>query len=158
MKDRYSSYEQRIEDLSKLKAFSQKNKPNFNKRDTLLHEISRHREKQAESIKLRKQWLDRQKIVNYKNEYERLMGAMTKGVVKETSNKYIQERMGRLKDLAREAIHGKSHDIYTDKKDEEKTDEQKMRELNKKLARNRPNRIHNTLIVTPAGSSSTVYA
>ena len=65
-----------------------------------MHEISRHREKQAESIKLRKQWLDRQKIVNYKNEYERLMGAMTKGVVKETSNKYIQQRMGSLKDLA----------------------------------------------------------
>ena len=45
VKDRYSSYEQRIEDLSKLQAFSQKNKPNFNKRDALLHEISRHREK-----------------------------------------------------------------------------------------------------------------
>ena len=63
-------------------------------------------------------------IVNYKNEYERLMGVMTKGVVKETSNKYIQQRMGSLKDLAREAIHGKSHDIYTDKNEEEKTDEQ----------------------------------
>ena len=61
VKDRYSSYEQRIEALSKLKAFSQTNKPNCNKRDALLHEISRHREKPAESIKLRKQWLDRQK-------------------------------------------------------------------------------------------------
>ena len=61
VKDRYSSYEQRIEDLSKIKAFSQKNKPNFNKRDALLHEISRHREKQADSIKLRNQWLDRPK-------------------------------------------------------------------------------------------------
>ena len=121
-----------------------------------MHEVSRHREKQAGSIKLRRQWLERQKIVNYKNEYERLMGVMTKGVVKETSNKYIQERMGRLKDLARKAIHDKPHDIFKDKKEAEKNDEQKMRELNKRLARNqRGNRVNNTLIVTPG--ESTIY-
>ena len=59
--------------------------------------------------------------MDYKHEYERLMGDMAKGVVKETSNTYTNERMGRLKDLAREAIHGKLHGIITDKKEEEKT-------------------------------------
>jgi len=33
---------------------------------------------------------------------------MLAGVVRESSNQYINERMGKLKDLARESIHGKN--------------------------------------------------
>ena len=37
-------YEQQADVLSKLNAFSDRNKTNFNKRDAELHEINRHRE------------------------------------------------------------------------------------------------------------------
>ena len=49
-----ASYEQQAEVLSKLNAFSDRNKTNFNKRDAVLHEINRHRENQASNIKFRK--------------------------------------------------------------------------------------------------------
>jgi len=48
-----ASYEQQAEVLTRLNAFSHRNKTNFNKRDALVHEIHRHRENQAASIKLR---------------------------------------------------------------------------------------------------------
>jgi len=95
-----ASYEQQAEVLSRLNAFSNRNKTNFNKRDAVLHEIHRHRENQAASIKFRRGWLESQKRANYKNEYDRLMGAMTAGLVRESSKKYINERMDRLKELA----------------------------------------------------------
>ena len=56
-----ASYEQQAEVLSKLNAFSDRNKTNFNKRDAVLHEINRHRENQASSIKFRKNVLENQK-------------------------------------------------------------------------------------------------
>ena len=62
--------------------------------------------------------------------------------------------MGKLKDLARESIHGKKHDIFSPKKPEEKTEEEN---LNRKLAKNQEGRVNNTVIVTPAGATSTVY-
>ena len=46
-----ASYEQQAEVLSKLNAFSDRNKTHFSKRDAVLHEINRHRENQASSIK-----------------------------------------------------------------------------------------------------------
>ena len=69
-----ASYEQQAEVLSRLQAFSYRNKTNFNKKDALLHEIYRHREHQAASIKFRKNVLETQKRENYKNEYDRLRG------------------------------------------------------------------------------------
>ena len=45
-----ASYEQQAEVLSKLNAFTDRNKTNFSKRDSVLHEINRHRENQASSI------------------------------------------------------------------------------------------------------------
>ena len=120
------SYEQQAEVLSRLSAFSDRNKTNFNKRDAVLHEIQKHRENKAASITFRNNLLDSQKRANYKHEYERLMGIMTAGLVKDaTSKKFINQRMGKLKDLARESIHGKRHDVFSPKKDEEKTDEEK---------------------------------
>ena len=98
--------------------------------------------------------LEIQKRENYKNEYDRLRGVMLAGLVKESSKKYIYERMGKLKDLARQSIHGKKHDIFSPKEDNEKTDEEKLKEVNRKLARNQEGRVHNTLVVTPAGATA----
>ena len=72
-----ASYEQQAEVLSKLNAFSDRNTTNFNKRDAVLHEINRHRENQASSIKFRKNVLESQKLTNYVNEYDRLRGKLT---------------------------------------------------------------------------------
>ena len=108
-----ASYEQQAEALSKLNAFADRNTTNFSKRDAVLHEINRHRENQASSIKFRNNALESQKRANYVNEYDRLRGAMLTRLVQESSNKYINERMGKLKELASESIHGKKHDVFS---------------------------------------------
>ena len=118
-----ASYEQQAEVLSRLNAFSDRNKTNFSKRDSVLHEINRHRENQASSIKVRKNLLESQKRSNYVNEYDRLRGSLHSGLVKDAPTiKHINLRMGRLKELASESIHGKKHDIFKPKTDEQKTD------------------------------------
>ena len=116
-----ASYEQHAEVLSRLNAFTNRNTTNFNKRDAVLHEIHRHREHQATSTTFRNNILESQKRANYKNEYDRLRGVMTAGLVTDaTPKKYINERMGRLKELASESIHGKQHAVFKPKKEEEK--------------------------------------
>ena len=137
-------------------------KTNFSKRDAVLHEINRHRENQASSIKFRKNVLESQKRANYVNEYDRLMGKLTSlnsGLVKDApSIKYINERMGKLKELASESIHGKQHPIFHDKTEEQLTDKERLAKVNKQLRQNvKGGRIHNTLIVTPRDSKTDVY-
>ena len=141
------SYEQQAEVLSKLSAFSDRNKTNFSKRDAVLHEINRHRENQASSIKFRKNVLESQKRANYVNGHDRLMGKLTSlnsGLVKDApSIKYINERMGKLKELASESMHGVKHDVFKPKTDEQLTDkelttgsvEQTKRELMKEYSK-----------------------
>ena len=138
-----ASYEQQAEVLSKLNAFSDRNKTNFSKRDSVLHETNRHRENQASSIKFRKNLLESQKRSNYVNEYDRLRGSLHSGLVKDAPTiKHINLRMGKLKELASESIHGKKHYIFKPKTDEQKTDkeldpgssEQTRRELMKHYA------------------------
>ena len=120
-----ASYEQQAEALSKLNAFSDRNKTNFNKRDAVLHEINRHRENQASSIKFRKNLLENQKRANYVNEYGRLRGTLSSGLVKDAPTiKHINLRMGKLKELASESIHGKKHAVFKAKTDEQKTDKE----------------------------------
>ena len=58
---------------------------------------------------------------------------MTNGLVKETSKTYINERMGRLKELASESIHGVKHDAYKPNTEDE-TDTDKLNEISRKLA------------------------
>ena len=157
------SYEQQAEVLSKLNAFSDRNKTNFSKRDAVLHEINRHRENQASSIKVRKNVLESQKRANYVNEYDRLMGKLTSlnsGLVKDApSIKYINERMGKLKELASESIHGVKHPIFHDKTEEQLTEKERLAKVNKELKQNvKGGRIHNTMIVTSSGSKTDVYA
>ena len=154
-----ASYEQQAEVLSKLNAFSDRNKTNFSKRDAVLHEINRHRENQASSIKFRKNVLESQKRANYVNEYDRLRGALSSKLVSEPSIKYINLRMGKLKELASESIHGKKHDVFHDKTEEQLTDKERLAKVNKQLKQNvKGGRIHNTLIVTPRDSKTDVYA
>ena len=123
-----ASYEQQAEVLSKLNAFSHRNKTNFNKRDAVLHEINRHRENQASSVKFRKNVLESQKRTNYVNEYDRLSGrlaSLNSGLVKDAPTiKHINERLGKLKELASESIHGKKHAVFKAKTDEQKTDKE----------------------------------
>ena len=119
------SYEQQAEVLSKLNAFSDRNKTNFNKRDAVLHEINRHRENQASSIKFTKNLLESQKRSNYVNEYDRLRGSLHSGLVKDAPTiKHINLRMGKLKELASESIHGKKHSIFYEKTDEQKSEKE----------------------------------
>ena len=157
-----ASYEQQAEVLSKLNAFSDRNKTNFSKRDAVLHEINRHRENQASSIKFRKNVLESQKRANYVNEYDRLMGklsSLNSGLVKDApSIKYINERMGKLKELASESIHGVKHPMFHDKTEEQLTEKERLAKSNKQLKQNvKGGRIHNTLIVTPRDSKTDVY-
>ena len=154
-----ASYEQQAEVLSKLNAFSDRNKTNFSKRDSVLHEINRHRENQASSIKFRKNLLESQKRSNYVNEYDRLRGSLHSGLVKDAPTiKHINLRMGKLKELASESIHGKKHDVFHDKTEEQLTDKERLAENNKQLKQNvKGGRIHNTMIVTPRDSKTDVY-
>ena len=154
-----ASYEQQAEVLSKLNAFSDRNKTNFSKRDSVLHEINRHRENQASSIKFRKNVLESQKRANYVNEYDRLRGSLHSGLVKDAPTiKHINLRMGKLKELASESIHGKQHPIFDDKTEEQLTEKERLAKLNKKLKDNQKgSRIHNTLIMPQAESHTEVY-
>ena len=154
-----ASYEQQAEVLSKLNAFSDRNKTNFSKRDSVLHEINRHRENQASSIKFRKNVLESQKRSNYVNEYDRLRGSLHSGLVKDAPTiKHINLRMGKLKELASESIHGKQHPIFHDKTEEQLTEKERLAKVNKQLKQNvKGGRIHNTMIVTPRDSKTDVY-
>ena len=153
------SYEQQAEVLSKLNAFSDRNKTNFSKRDAVLHEVNRHRENQASSIKFRKNVLESQKRSNYVNEYDRLRGSLHSGLVKDAPTiKHINLRMGKLKELASESIHGVKHPIFHDKTEEQLTEKERLAKSNKQLKQNvKGGRIHNTLIVTPRDSKTDVY-
>ena len=153
------SYEQQAEVLSKLNAFSDRNKTNFSKRDAVLHEINRHRENQASSIKFRKNLLESQKRSNYVNEYDRLRGSLHSGLVKDAPTiKHINLRMGKLKELASESIHGVKHDVFHDKTEEQLTDKERLAKVNKQLKQNvKGGRTRNAMIITPGDSHTQVY-
>lgn len=144
------SFEQQVELLSKHHTFSHRNKTNINKRDAVLSEIQKHRENQSASIKFRRNLLESQKRSNYKNEYDRLKGVLSTGLVKEPSKQYINDRMGRLKELASQSVHGVNHDLYKPKTKEEQTDTDKLNGVNRKLKNHqKQTHIHNTMFVVP---------
>ena len=120
-----ASYERQAQVLKGLNAFTHRNNTVYNKHETVLNEIGKHRERQAASINLRKNLLESQKRSNYMNEYDRLRGALASGLVKERSKKYFNQRLGTLKELASESIHGKKHVFFHDKTEEQKTDKEK---------------------------------
>jgi UDP-N-acetylglucosamine pyrophosphorylase len=71
----------------------------------LQKQIDAHRTKAA-SAHLRKQWLERQKVMNYTNEYDRIRGIIAQSVVKHGPNtvEQLQKRAKKLEDLGAKAI------------------------------------------------------
>ena len=61
----------------------------------------------AASITLRKQWLERQKVNNYQNEYDRIRGIIAQNVVKGiNTNEGLKQREQALKSLGAIAVDG----------------------------------------------------
>jgi len=59
--------------------------------------IDAHKTKAA-SLKLRKEWLDKQRVNNYSNEYERIRGLLAHNIVKGTSVEGLEKRKKKLED------------------------------------------------------------
>ena len=60
----------------------------------------------ASSIKLRKDWLERQKLANYQNEYDRIRGIIEHNRVKGISIENLEKRRDDLAKLGAKAIDG----------------------------------------------------
>ena len=58
----------------------------------------------AESITLRKTWLDKQKKLNYINEYDRIRGQIANNVVRGMSTSLLEQRQNTLKDLCAQSL------------------------------------------------------
>ena len=63
-----------------------------------LQKIIDAHETKAASIKLRKEWLDKQKVNNYSNEYERIRGMIDHNLVKGRSIEGLEKRKNKLED------------------------------------------------------------
>ena len=73
--------------------------------ENLQKQIDAHTTK-AESIALRKTWLDKQKKINYTNEYDRLRSQVAQNVVKGASVDSLLERQNVLKRLGAQSLDG----------------------------------------------------
>ena len=71
----------------------------------LQKQIDAHATK-AESIALRKAWLDKQKKINYTNEYDRIRGQIANNVVKGMSTSLLEQRQQTLKNLGAQSLDG----------------------------------------------------
>ena len=71
----------------------------------LQKQIDAHSTK-AESIALRKAWLDKQKKINYTNEYDRIRSQIAQNVVKGMSTSLLEQRQQTLKNLGAQSING----------------------------------------------------
>ena len=60
----------------------------------------------AESISLRKNWLDKQKKINYTNEYDRIRSQIASNVVKGMSTSLLEQRQQTLKNLGAQSLNG----------------------------------------------------
>ena len=71
----------------------------------LQKQIDAHSTK-AESIALRKAWLDKQKKINYTNEYDRIRSQIASNVVKGMSTSLLEQRQKTLKELGAQSLNG----------------------------------------------------
>jgi hypothetical protein len=73
----------------------------------LQKQIDAHRTKAA-SAHLRKQWIERQKVTNYQNEYDRIRGMIAQNVVKNGPNtvELLKKKTKKLEELGAKAIDG----------------------------------------------------
>ena len=60
----------------------------------------------SSSIALRKQWLDKQKKINYQSEYDRIRGEIEHNVVKGVSSESLKKRRDDLAKLGAKVIDG----------------------------------------------------
>ena len=67
------------------------------------------RKTRASLILLRKQWLDKQKVNNYQNEYDRIRGILNTSVTGELTNDLLNKRKVELKKMVL-ILLTKSHD------------------------------------------------
>ena len=62
------------------------------------------RKTKASLIMLRKQWLDKQKVNNYQNEYDRIRGILNTSVTGELTNDLLNKRKVELEKLGAKII------------------------------------------------------
>ena len=74
----------------------------------LQKQLDAHATKVA-SIRLRKEWLEKQKKINYQNEYDRIRGMISENVVKGKSIASLDARKKRLEELGALAVGSISH-------------------------------------------------
>ena len=79
------------------------NKLNYFKQ--LQRQLDAHITKQA-SINLRKEWLEKQKTINYVNEYDRIRGLISQNLVKHQSITGLEHRKKHLESLGVRALDG----------------------------------------------------
>ena len=63
----------------------------------------------AASIALRKNWMEKQKKINYQNEYDRIRGEIKHSTVRGLSTATLEKRQKELEDLGAQAIEGISN-------------------------------------------------
>lgn len=66
-------------------------------------EIDAHKTK-ASLITLRRQWLEKQKINNYQNEYDRVRSVLNNSITGELTNEKLNKRKGELEKLGARMI------------------------------------------------------
>ena len=71
----------------------------------LQQQIDAHKTKEA-SIVLRKKWLEKQKLNNYINEYDRIRGMIAQNDRKGVSVEHLKKKAGDLEKLGAKAIDG----------------------------------------------------
>ena len=74
----------------------------------LQKQLDAHATKVA-SIRLRKEWLEKQKKMNYQNEYDRVLGMISQNTVKGKSIASLDKRKKELEMLGAIAVGGISH-------------------------------------------------
>jgi hypothetical protein len=74
----------------------------------LQKQLDAHATKVA-SIRLRKEWLEKQKKINYQNEYDRVLGMISQNTVKGKSIASLDKRKTDLEKLGAIAVGGISH-------------------------------------------------
>ena len=62
------------------------------------------RKTKASLIMLRKQWLDKQKVNNYQNEYDRIRGILNTSVTGELTNDLLNKRKLKLEEMGAKII------------------------------------------------------
>jgi hypothetical protein len=72
---------------------------------TIQKQLDAHQTKAA-SIHLRKQWIEKQKISNYQNEYDRIRGIIDQNIIKAgpNTNEKLEKRAKHLKELGAQII------------------------------------------------------